>query len=128
MFDDIIPFSISIAPGSIAGVSLWALALYWLLGGLRDWVMIQLQKWFNFAERSLYTSTKEFERTRIAREAQNAFYASIFSIIPFLLAGILCNFCIDSTLGLSWSISTGILACIAAGIYELGRQQGNNEE
>jgi hypothetical protein len=128
MIDDIIPFSISIAPATIAGAALWALALYWGLAGFRDWVMVQLQRWFNFAERSLYTSAKEFERTRAAREAQNAFYASIFSIIPFLLGGILCNYIIDLTLGLSWPISTGILACIIAGVYELGRQDGNNED
>jgi hypothetical protein len=128
MIDDIIPFDISIAPGTIAGGAVWALALYWGFAKSRYWVMAQLQRWFNFAERSLYTSTEEFERTRMAREAQNAFYASIFSIIPFLVGGILCNYLIDISLGLSWPISTGILACIITGLYELGRQQGNNEE
>jgi hypothetical protein len=128
MIDDIIPFDISIAPGTIAGIAVWALALYWGLAQSRYWVMVQLQRWFNFAERSLYTSAEEFERTRTAREAQNAFYASIFSIIPFLLGGVLCNYSIDLSLGRSWPISTGILACIVSGIYDLGRQQSNSED
>ncbi len=84
---------------------------------------------FNFAERSLYTSAKEFERTRVAREsAKRLLRFRFLRIIPFLLGGILCNYVIDLTLGLSWPISYWDLACIIAGIYELGRQDGNNED
>ncbi len=93
----------------------------------REWTIEQLERWFNFAERSLYTSEAEYERTRVARESQNSFYASIFSIIPFSIGGILCNYATELTLGFSWTTSIGLLACVIAGIYELGRQQGNNE-
>ncbi len=86
--------------------------------------MEQLSRWFNFAERSLYTSAEEFERTRNARESQNAFYASLLSIVPFLLAGWLCDYGIEVGLGRSWAISVGIVACIVAGVYELGRRDG----
>jgi len=64
----------------LAGASLWSLALYF--SPLSEWVMHQLNRWFNFAERSLYTSEQEFERTRRGREAKR-FYASILSIVPF---------------------------------------------
>ncbi|HAG80468.1 MAG TPA: hypothetical protein DCL61_04680, partial [Cyanobacteria bacterium UBA12227] len=69
-----------------------------------------------------YTSAEEFERTRKGREAQNLFYASLFSIVPFLVAGALCNYGVEITLGRSWAISMGILACMGSGVYELGRQ------
>ncbi|QDZ41477.1 hypothetical protein FRE64_07875 [Euhalothece natronophila Z-M001] len=113
---------INIEPNTIAGITLWAFALYLSLSSLRDWLMTQLMRWFNFAERSLYFSTEEFERTREARESQNAFYASIFSIFPFLIIGIFCNYGVEASLGRSWAISVGLLACMAFGIYELGRQ------
>lgn len=113
---------ISIDTATIAGVTLWAFALYLSLSPVRDWLMTQLMRWFNFAERSLYFSVEEFERTREARESQNAFYASIFTIFPFLGIGILCNYGVEATLGRSWAISMGILACMACGVYELGRQ------
>jgi len=105
---------------------LWSLALYLSLSTLKQWVIVQLNRWFNFAERSLYISAKEFEETRKAREAQNAFYASVFSIIPFLVLGGLCNFAVELTLGGSWAISIGILACVGCGVYELGRQDGQS--
>lgn len=91
ILEEIFPFRLAIDATAIAGASLWSLALYWGFSPLSEWVTLQLNRWFNFAERSLYTSDDEFERTRKARESQNAFYASIFSIVPFLIAGSLCN-------------------------------------
>ncbi len=128
MFEDIIPFSISIEPETVASVALWTLALCLGFTPTREWVVFQIERWFNFAERSLYTTETEYERTRVARESQNAFYASIFSVIPFTGGGILCNYAIERTLGFGWTTSIGLIACFGAGIYELGRQQGNNEE
>jgi hypothetical protein len=128
MLDEIIPFSIYIPASTIAGVSLWTLVLYWSFDRARDWVAWQLQRWFNFAERSLYTSAEEYERTRIGRESQNAFWASIFSPIPFAIGGVLMNYAIDTTLGNSWTISLGILFCMAAGLYAIGRQQQEDDD
>jgi hypothetical protein len=124
MLSELFPFRLTIDAAVIAGTGLWSLALYLGFSPLSDWVMEQLSRWFNFAERSLYTSTEEFERTRPARESQNAFYASIFSIVPFLIVGGLCNYLVDLSLGRSWAISVGILACIGCAIYELGRRDG----
>lgn len=103
------------------------MALYLGFSPLSEWVIEQLNRWFNFAERSLYTSQTEFEKTRKAREAQNAFYASLFSIVPFLVIGALCNWGVEISLGRSWAISTGILACMGCGIYELGRRDGQSD-
>jgi hypothetical protein len=124
---DILPFSFELNTVAIAGTSLWSLALYLAFATFREWVIEQLNRWFNFAERSLYTSKTEFEKTRQARESQNAFYASVFSIVPFLVIGALCNWGLDISLGNSWGISTGILASIGAGIYELGRRDGQSD-
>lgn len=118
---DWIPFDIPFNPAMIAGSCLWSLGFYLGSVKVKNWLIEQLQRWFNFAERSLYTSEEEFEKTRLARESQNLFYASLFSIIPFLMFGTLCNLLIDITLGKSWGISLGILLTMLAGIYALGR-------
>jgi hypothetical protein len=122
MLSEIFPFRFALDATAIAGASLWSLALYLGLSSVSEWVIQQLNRWFNFAERSLYTSSEEFERTRSARESQNAFYASIFSIVPFLVIGGLCNYGVELSLGRSWAISMGVLACVACGVYELGRR------
>jgi hypothetical protein len=124
MLQDVLPllFPFSFSATTIAGSGLWSLAFYIGLTPLREWIIKQLNRWFNFAERSLYTSQEEFERTRKAREAQNAFYASLFSILPFLAVGLLCNYGIESSLGRSWAISFGTIACVSFGVYELGRR------
>lgn len=126
MLTEIFPFQFEVDTSAIAGSSLWSLALYLSFSSLKQWVMEQLNRWFNFAERWLYTSSEEFERTRKGREAQNAFYASIFSIVPFLIIGALCNWGVELSLGQSWAISIGILACMGCGIYELGRRDGQS--
>lgn len=126
MLTEIFPFRLNLDATVIAGASLWSLALYLSLSSLTQWVMEQLSRWFNFAERSLYISAEEFEKTRKNREAQNAFYASILSIVPFLFVGGLCNWGVELSLGRSWAISMGILACMSCGVYELGRRHGQS--
>jgi hypothetical protein len=128
MLTEILPFSFELDTIAIAGASLWSLALYIGFSPVNQWVIEQLNRWFNFAERSLYTSQTEFEKTRKGRESQNAFYASLFSITPFLVVGTLCNWGLEISLGESWGISTGILACMGAGIYELGRRDGESSD
>ncbi len=128
MLTEIFPFRFELDTIAIAGASLWSLALYLAFSPASEWVIKQLNRWFNFAERSLYTSQSEFERTRKARESQNAFYASLFSIVPFLVVGTLFNWGVEIGLGHSWAISMGILACISSGIYELGRRDGQSSD
>jgi hypothetical protein len=127
---EIFPFSFTLNPLAVAGAALWSLALYLGASPLSHWVMVQLVRWFNFAERSLYTSEAEFERTRQARESQNAFYASIFSIVPFLILGSVCYALVSAGLNPNWGVSLGLLAAMGCGIYELGRRSseaGNDE-
>lgn len=119
---EFLPFSIQIDPLPIAGSGLWAMALYLGLPKLTSWSIQQLLRWFNFAERSLYISVEEFERTRPAREAQNTFWASIFSVFPLLLLGAGLYYGCVLGLGQSWGLSGGLLAVVGAGIYELGRR------
>jgi|ERR687886_293152 hypothetical protein len=124
MLTEIFPFQFELDATAIAGASLWSLSLYMGFSSWKEWVMEQLNRWFNFAQALLYTSVEEFEKTRKGREAQNAFYASIFSIVPFLVLGGLCNWGVELGLGRSWAISMGILACMGCGVYELGRRDG----
>lgn len=127
MLTEMLPFTLNLDATAIAGASLWSLALYLAFSGIGDWIVHQLQRWFNFAERSLYINRAEFEKTRVARESQNAFYASLFSIVPFLIFGSLCNYGIELSLGRSWAISMGMLACVSCGVYELGRRDGREQ-
>lgn len=122
MIKDIFPYFFALDKIAIAGSCLWSLALYIALSGLKEWITEQFSRWLNFADRSLYTSIEEFEATRPTRESQNAFYASIMSILPFLVLGVLSNWGIDVSLGGSWSISLGIMTCIICGVFALGRQ------
>lgn len=126
MLTEIFPFSFAIDATAIAGASLWSLALYWGFSPVSEWVMLQLTRWMNFAERSLYTSEAEFEKTRQAREAQNSFYASLLSILPFLIVGGFCNWGVELSLGAGWAVSMGTIACIGCAVYELGRRDGEN--
>ncbi|BAY32437.1 hypothetical protein NIES2107_43260 [Nostoc carneum NIES-2107] len=128
MLTELLPFQFELDKIAIAGASLWSLALYLAFSRVSEWVIVQLNRWFNFAEQSLYTSRSEFEKTRKARESQNAFYASLFSIVPFLIVGALVYWGVEISLGRSWGISTGILACISSGIYELGRRDGSSSD
>jgi hypothetical protein len=120
---EIFPFTFEIHASQIAGTALWSVACYWIFSSLNDWFMWRLQQWFNFAERSLYTSEQEFERTRVGRESQNAFFASMLSIVPFLVMGGLLHYLVEISLGSSWPLSLGMMSCVLGGLYELGRQQ-----
>ncbi|MEM6714888.1 MAG: hypothetical protein AAF827_21115 [Cyanobacteria bacterium P01_D01_bin.6] len=122
MFTELFPFSFSLNPLAVSGATLWALALYLAFSPVSDWVTWQLTRWFNFAERSLYLSQEEFEKTRIGRESQNAFWASMFSVLPFILLGTLIHYGVIWGLGGSWSISLGLLFAVGSGVYELGRR------
>ena len=123
MWIPLLPLPFLIDKSFIAGSLLWALALYLGFSPVGEWFMQQLNRWFNFAERFMYTSQEEFDRTREARESQNEFYASVFSIIPFILAGVVCTFLVDYSFDRSWTLSLGIIACMGCGVYELGRRQ-----
>lgn len=119
---DFLTFRFHIDATTLSGIGLWALALHLIFFPFSERIADRISQWFNHAERSLYTSAEEFERTRKARESQNEFYGSIFSVIPFVIAGVLFNYGVELGLGQSWSISTGIIACMGGGIYELGRR------
>ncbi len=117
---DVLLFVVDLDTTNIAGACLWSLTLYIGLVSLKEWIVTQLIRWFNFAERSLYTSMEEYEETRVARESQNAFYASLLSIIPFLILGTICNWLIDISFGgSSWAIALGLMTCAICGLLAL---------
>ncbi|NCJ07738.1 hypothetical protein GS597_14715 [Synechococcales cyanobacterium C] len=126
---EIFPFSFEIDSVAIAGTGLWATGLYLGFLPLSHWLIDQCCRWFDFAERSLYLSAEEFEKSRPGREAQNAFWASIFSISPFLVMGALCYYLSVISFGTkSWGISLGLIAVIGGGVYALGRRDGKSRE
>lgn len=124
MLTDLLPTQFQLDSLAIAGLTLWAMALYLGFYSFSQWIVELLLRWFNFAERSLYFSREEFEQTRRGREAQNTFWAAVFSIFPFLLLGSVCYYGLALGLGQSWAISIGMIAVIGGGVYELGRRNG----
>lgn len=126
---NIIPFAFEINTASLVGSSIWSLALYIGLDSTKTWITSQLERWFDFAEGWLYTSVEEFEKTRLAREAQNAFYASMLSIVPFLIAGLLTNWVTEISFGgSSWAIALGIISCAICALLALANQDYEEEE
>lgn len=128
MPSDLISFPQALPANSIAGLMLWALALYLAATPIVDGMTQQLEGWFDRAERilhqALHPDRQAFEKTKAVRESINSFYASLCSIVPFLMLGGICNYGVELGLGQNWSVSTGVLACICCGIYELGRRAG----
>ncbi len=124
MLFELFPFTVSIRVTSIAGWSLWSLGLYVAMFPLVDWFILQLVRWFNFAERSLYQSQQEFDETRAVRESVNGLYASVASITPFLILGAICNYGVEVNWGNHWAISAGLIACGVCALCELGRRRG----
>ncbi|WP_353259805.1 hypothetical protein [Prochlorothrix hollandica] len=122
MVFELVPFSFTLDSATLAGIGLWSLALYLGFSPVGDWMILQLQRWFDRAERSLYLSQEEYDRTRDVRTSVNSLSASLFSVVPFLMVGILCNYGVEMGLGRSWAVSMGLLACMSCGIYELGRR------
>ncbi len=123
-----VPFVFDIDTVSIAGSCIWSLALYIGLDSTKSWISKQLERWLNFAERWLYTSVEEFDATRPTRESQNAFYASILGIVPFLVVGALTNWLIDISFGgSSWAIALGIMTCAICGLFALANQDYEEE-
>ena len=126
---NIIPFSFELDTIQVAGGCIWSLALYIGLDSTKKWIAYQLERWFNFAEGWMYTSTEEFEKTRPARESQNAFYASVLSIFPFLIAGAITNWAIDISFGgSSWAIALGLMTCAICGLFALANNDYDNSE
>lgn len=118
---ELFPFHHLFTPPIIASISLWGLFLYLVLDRLKNAIIQLLFRWFNWAERSLYRTPEEYEESRSVRESQNAFYASLVSIFPFLGLGGLCHYGIEWGFGKGWPISLGIISCMMWGIYQLGR-------
>jgi hypothetical protein len=126
---NIIPFAFELDTVNLASSCIWSLALYIGLDSTKNWISHQLERWFNFAEGWLYTSAKEFEATRPAREAQNAFYASVLSIVPFLIAGAITNWVINISFGgSSWAIALGIMTCAICSLFALANQDYDEDD
>ena len=126
---DIVPFSFDLDTVDIAGSCIWSLALYIALDSTKEWISSQLMRWFNFAEGWLYTSVEEYEETSPARESQNAFYASVLSIVPFLIAGAIANWVINISFGgSSWAFALGIMTCTICGLLSLAYRDFDDVE
>lgn len=105
-----------IDPAWISGIFLWALALYLMFSPLVARLVGTLEK------QALGWLVASGRKQTMAGAAE--LYGSVMSIVPFVLAGGLCNYLLDISMGASWTISWGIIACIGSGVYELGRRDG----
>lgn len=63
-----IPFQLAIDPTAIAGAGLWSLVLYLGFSLIGDWVIEQIYRWFNFAERSLQQELSDYIFRHHAKE------------------------------------------------------------
>jgi hypothetical protein len=118
-----LPFLQQLDPVEIAGTGLWAIAFYLGFYPQTQHLTQKLQQWLSFPKRSL--SDTEAENAVATENSPQAFWASILSILPFVLLGWLCYTAIDLGLGgSSWGLSTGLIAVIGTGIFELGRRHG----
>lgn len=106
-------------PAWISGIFLWALALYLMFSPFALRLVNALEQqamgWLKFSKKGHMSGVAEL-------------YASVLSIVPFILAGGLCNYLLDLSLGHSWTLSFGIIACIGSGVYELGRRDGQTNQ
>ncbi len=100
-----------IRPSLWAGMALWCLGLMWGFSPLHR----QLQEGW---ERQL-----QFDPTGAL--------ASLFSLAPFVLGSVAVVALTELSLGKSWGVSCGLIACISGGLYELGRRdsaRGSSED
>jgi hypothetical protein len=119
-------FLLGIDPPIVTGIGLWALTLYLSFARLRQNTMEGLIQWLNVAGRSQHSSPNPKE-TGPVQGSQHEFWASLLSIVPFLIGGGLCYYSIVAGLGQSWAISFGIMGVIVSGIYELARANSISE-
>ncbi len=128
MYIDLGPFAFEIDPGAIAGAALWAMALYLGFSPLAGALTDALAAWMGNAEKSLYATKEEFESTRTAREAQNTFYGSLLSVLPFLVVGTLLSLAVNVSLGEDWVFSGGVLVTLLCGVYDLDRRNRDDDD
>ncbi|MEM9264655.1 MAG: hypothetical protein AAGA46_03950 [Cyanobacteria bacterium P01_F01_bin.13] len=102
-------------PVWISGVFLWALALYLMFSPL----VVRLVDALEQQAMAWLTTSNQVRKTGLAE-----LYGSVMSIVPFVLAGGLCNYLLNISMGRSWTLSFGIIACMGSGVYELGRRDG----
>jgi len=90
--------------GTVAGVSLWAIAFYWGFSPQGD---------------RLY---------KVLEQRLPAWLASLVGILPLVGLGVLCEYLCDWSLGKSWGVSLGLLTALGCGVYELGRRSGRSQD
>lgn len=93
---------VAIDTATIAGTTLWAIALYLGFSPLVDRFIAGLEH----------------------RLGDGSPAASLLSVVPFLVVGALTHYGLVLTLGGSWAVSLGLISAIGCGVYELGRQDG----
>ncbi len=111
------PFATALSPSTIAGISLWAMALYLGFFQAGERLSEQLTGWLSRISQSS-------KAARATQSSEACLLASLASIVPFLVAGALLDWGVEWSLGHSWAVSMGLLACIGLGVYELGRRDG----
>ncbi|WP_041243691.1 hypothetical protein [Gloeobacter kilaueensis] len=116
---------LGLTPAVCAGFSLWALALYLVFIRFNQRLVDLLCSWLNDADRSLF-SEQTLNRRPKGWEERNQLFASILSVLPSLGLGLGLFLVLNTTLGSSWAIASGLLIAIGAGVYQLGRQDAEN--
>lgn len=92
----------AIRPSLWAATALWSLGLMWGLS-------------------PLHRRLQEGWEKQLVWDPSGAL-ASLLSVLPFLLAAAVVVALTELSLGNSWAVSWGLIACVGGGLYELGRR------
>ncbi len=109
----------------MAGVSLWSLALYLIFSQFNERLVDVFCTWLNETDRRIY-SEQALSRRPPGWEERNQVFASVLSTLPSLIAGVVVFILMSVTLSRSWSVASGLLVAIGAGVYQLGRQDAQS--
>lgn len=116
---------LGITPSLIAGIGLWALALYVVFWKWSDRLVDRLNAWLIGVDRSIY-SAETLNRRPPGWEERSQLFASVLSVLPALAVALVVYLGLCATLGGSWALALGLMISIGAGVYQLGRQDARN--
>jgi hypothetical protein len=93
---------LAVDTATVAGIALWAIALYWGFSPLAERAIAPLE--------SLW--------------GEGSLRASLLGMVPFLAVGALTYWGLALSLGDNWAVSLGVISAVGCGVYELGRRAG----
>ena len=108
----------------VGGTFLWSLALYISLDEFRDSLIDGLESLL----RKISLGNSQPQNSSELSESSREIFASLISILPFLMGGVLCHWLVEIGFGQGWSVSMGVLVVISCAVYDLGRKDSRRQD